>query len=80
MEQQRIGDVLVTGAAPPVRPPEEWGRSRTGARIILRSDRPHASPLLLNLLKSAGVTWVGAKLRFGTVSDRREAGGQPRLP
>lgn len=65
--KQSIGDVLVTEQLRPY----DLQRVGTGhdgqVKIILRDDKPHASPWLLNLLRSSEVTWDGAPLRFGTI-------------
>ena len=37
------------------------------SRIILRGDKPHAWPWLLNHLKSANLLWDGARVRFGCI-------------
>ena len=66
-EHQTIGDVLV---AQRLRPYElqRVGTGRNGrAEIVLRDEKPHASPWLLNLLKSSEVDFHGASLRFGTI-------------
>jgi hypothetical protein len=36
-------------------------------KIILRGDRPHASPWLLDAFKNADLHWKGATVRFGLV-------------
>ncbi|WP_204105526.1 MULTISPECIES: hypothetical protein [Spirulina sp. CCY15215] len=65
-EKQAIGDILVTEQL------HLYGLQRVGTqegkpKIILRGDKPHASPWLINLFKSAELKWDGAKVRFGTV-------------
>lgn len=66
-DKQAIGDVLVAEQLRPY----ELQRVGTGdggsLKLLLRDDRPHSSPWLLNLLKSSEVTWEGATLRFGTI-------------
>ncbi len=65
-QKQAIGDILVTENLRP------YDLQRVGTQgdqplIILRSDKPHASPWLINHFKSADVQWEGAKIRFGVV-------------
>lgn len=66
-ERQSIGDILVAERLRPY----DLQRIGTGlngaATIILRDDKPHVSPWLLNLCRSSEVTWNGAPLRFGVV-------------
>ncbi len=64
--KQAIGDILVTENLRPY----ELQRVGTRARkpqIVLRGDRPHASPWFLNHLKSAELSWQGAQVRFGVL-------------
>ena len=65
-ENQRIGDVLVTERLR-LYDLQRVGMQGGQPRIVLRDDKPHAAPRLLNLMRSAEVTWTGAELRFGTV-------------
>lgn len=67
-EKQRIGDVLVTEQLR-LYELQRVGTHEGGgsAKIVLRGDKPHASPWLLNLVKSSEVMWEGATLRFGTI-------------
>lgn len=66
-EKQKIGDVLISERLRPY----ELQRVGTGdggsMKILLRDDKPHASPWLLNLARSSEVAWEGAELRFGTL-------------
>lgn len=64
---QKIGDILVTEQLRPYDLQRIGTQKNRKAQIILRDDKPHASPRLLNLLKSSEVTWKGAPLRFGTI-------------
>ncbi|APR86276.1 Hypothetical protein A7982_11625 [Minicystis rosea] len=64
--KQSLGDILVTEQL------RLYDLARVGthegkAHIVLRGDKPHASPSLINLYKSADLTWNGAAVRFGTV-------------
>lgn len=64
-EKQNIGDVLVAEQLQPY-DLQRVGTSADGkVQKILRDDKPHASPWLLNILKSSDVTWEGAAVRFG---------------
>lgn len=60
-EKQAIGDVLIAEQLQP------YESQRVGDKIILRADRPHSAPWLLNLCRSAELMWDGATLRFGIV-------------
>lgn len=65
--KQAYGDILITEQLRPY-DLQRVGTDGDGSiKIILRDDKPHASPWLLNLFRSAEVTWEGARLRFGTV-------------
>lgn len=66
-EKQNIGDVLVTEQLRPYDLQRVGTSDDQTVKVILRDDKPHASPWLLNLLKSSEVTWKGATLQFGTV-------------
>ncbi len=64
--KQSIGDILVTEQL------RLYDLQRVGIQdgkpqIILRGDKPHASPWLINYFKSADLRWQGAKVRFGVV-------------
>lgn len=66
-DTQNIGDILVSAQLRPYNL-QRMGTNEDGTtRDIVRDDKPHASPWLLHLARSAQVTWNGAKLRFGTV-------------
>lgn len=66
-EKQQIGDILVTERLRPY-DLQRVGKGKDGTlEIILRDDKPHASPALINLFKSAEITWSDASLRFGAV-------------
>ncbi len=59
-KKQAIGDILVSQQL------MLYDIQRVGKEAILpRGDRPHASPWLLNHLKSADLDWSGATVRFG---------------
>jgi nucleoside phosphorylase len=61
-EKQEIGEILVSQQLMP------YELQRVGKReIILRDDRPHSSPALINFLKSAKLTWQGSKVHFGSL-------------
>jgi nucleoside phosphorylase len=65
-EKQAIGDILVTEQL------RLYDLQRVGTQdkqemIILRGDKPHASPWLINLFKSAELRWEKATVRFGVV-------------
>ena len=62
-DKQKIGDVLIAEQLQP------YEAQRVGEKIILRADRPHSAPWLLNLCRSAELMWDEnkAKLRFGVV-------------
>lgn len=60
--KQEIGEILVSQQLIP------YELQRVGKEeIILRGDRPHSSPALINFLKSAKLTWQGSKVHFGLV-------------
>lgn len=66
-KKQNIGEVLITEQLRPYEL-QRVGTMESGeVCITLRDDKPHASPWLVNLLKSADLSWGGATLRFGTV-------------
>lgn len=58
--KQRLGDILISRQLMLYEP------QRVGtAEIVPRGDRAHASPRLLDYLRSANVDWQGATVRFG---------------
>lgn len=63
---QSIGDMLVTEQLR-LYDLQRVGTEAGALNIILRGDKPHASPWLLNRLKMAGLLWPEATLRFGVV-------------
>ena len=65
-EKQKIGDILVTEQLR-LYDLQRIGTKGNEAKIILRGDKPHASPWLINHFKSANLLWQGAKVRFGQV-------------
>ena len=65
-QKQSIGDVLVSEQLR-LYELQRMGTQDGKPNIILRGDKPHASPWLINLFKSADLMWEGAKVRFGTV-------------
>ena len=64
--KQAIGDILVTEQLR-LYDLQRVGTADGQPRIILRGDKPHASPWLLNHLKSADLLWEGARVRFGCI-------------
>ena len=61
-EHQAIGDILVSENL------RLYELQRAGTEIILRGDRPHASPRLLDAFRNnAYLHWHGADVRFGCV-------------
>jgi nucleoside phosphorylase len=65
-EKQEIGEVLVSEQLRPYEV-QRLGTHEGSPRIVLRSDKPHASHSLLNLLKSSAALWTGPRLSFGTI-------------
>jgi nucleoside phosphorylase len=65
-KKQAIGDILVTDRLR-LYDLQRVGTQEGQDQIILRGDKPHASPWLINHFKSAVLQWDGAKVRFGTV-------------
>ena len=65
-KKQDIGDILV---AQQLRPYDlqRVGEQDGQTQFVSRGDKPHASPWLINRLKSADLMWDGAKVRFGVV-------------
>ena len=64
--KQAIGDILVTEQLR-LYDLQRMGTQDGRPQIILRGDKPHASPWLINHFKSADLLWKGAKVRFGVV-------------
>jgi nucleoside phosphorylase/tetratricopeptide (TPR) repeat protein len=64
--QQAIGDVLVTEQLR-LYDLQRVGTHAGRVQIVLRGDKPHASPWLINHFKSARLLWEGARVRFGVV-------------
>lgn len=61
-QKQSLGDILVSQRL------LLYEMQRVGAdKLVPRGDRPHASPWLVDFLKSADLDWRGAKVRFGLV-------------
>jgi nucleoside phosphorylase len=65
-EKQEIGDILVTEQLR-LYDLQRVGTQDEQEQVILRGDKPHASPWLINLFKSADISWEKARVRFGTV-------------
>lgn len=64
--KQKIGDVLVTKQLRPY-DLQRVGTHEGQPRIVLRGDKPPASPWLVNQLETAELSWEGATVRFGVV-------------
>ena len=64
--KQAIGDILVTEQLR-LYDLQRMGTADGQPCIVLRSDKPHSSPWLLNHLKSADLLWDGARVRFGCI-------------
>lgn len=64
---QAIGDILVSENLRLYDLQRVGTKQRRAFEIILRGDRPHGSPRLLNACKTADLHWSGAKVRFGCV-------------
>ncbi len=61
-DKQSIGDILLSKQLRP------YDLQRAGKEIILRDDKPHATPRLINYFESfAQARWVGAKIRPGVI-------------
>jgi nucleoside phosphorylase len=70
VEKQSIGDVLVSERLCPYDLQRIGSGQHGELKILLRDDKPHASPWLLNLFRSSQLTWEQedrATLRFGTI-------------
>lgn len=65
-KKQAVGDVLVTESLR-LYELQRVGEHGGAPRIVLRGDRPHASPWLINHFRGAELTWNGSKLRFGSM-------------
>jgi nucleoside phosphorylase len=65
-KKQAIGDILVSENLR-LYELQRIGSKRGQPKIILRGDRPHGSPWLLDAFKNADLHWQGAKVRFGCV-------------
>lgn len=65
-QKQAIGDILVTEQLR-LYELQRVGLQDGQCKIILRGDKPHASPWLINHFKSVDLIWDGAKVRFGVV-------------
>jgi len=65
-QKQAIGDILVTEQLR-LYDLQRMGTQDGQPQIILRGDKPHASPWLINHLKSTDLRWDGARVRFGVV-------------
>lgn len=65
-QKQAIGDILVSEQLR-LYDLQRMGTQDRQPQIILRGDKPHASPWLINHFKSANLLWKGAKVRFGVV-------------
>jgi nucleoside phosphorylase len=65
-EKQAIGDILVTEQLR-LYDLQRVGTQDEQEQVILRGDKPHASPWLINLFKSVDISWEKARVRFGTV-------------
>ena len=65
-EKQSIGDLLVTEQLR-LYDLQRVGSSAGQPQLMLRGDKPHASPWLINHFKSSVLQWAGAEVRFGVV-------------
>lgn len=65
-EKHAIGDILVTEQLR-LYDLQRMGTQEGQPKIILRGDKPHASPWLINHFKSTDLRWDGARVRFGVV-------------
>jgi nucleoside phosphorylase len=65
-QKQAIGDILVSEQLR-LYDLQRMGTQNGQPHIILRGDKPHASPWLINHFKTADLLWNGAKVRFGVV-------------
>ena len=66
-EKQAIGDILVTEQLRLYDLQRMGTQEEEQPKIILRGDKTHASPWLINHFKSTDLRWDGAKVRFGVV-------------
>src|SRR6185369_11344851 len=62
---QHIGTILVSEQLRPYELQRVGTTPNGESSIVLRDDRPHASPWLVNLFKSSALTWQKTELRFG---------------
>jgi formylglycine-generating enzyme required for sulfatase activity/nucleoside phosphorylase len=61
-KKQRIGDILVSQQL------QLYDLQRIGKDpIVLRGDKPHASPRLINYFRQADLDWNDAKVEFGLI-------------
>ncbi|WP_068816313.1 TIR domain-containing protein [Phormidesmis priestleyi] len=65
-QKQAIGEILVTEQLR-LYDLQRMGTQDVQPQIILRGDKPHASPWLINHFKSADLLWDGARVSFGVV-------------
>ncbi len=65
-EKQKIGDILVTKQLC-LYDLQRVGTQEGQPKIVLRGDKPHASPWLINHFESTNLLWQGAKVRFGEI-------------
>ena len=67
-KKQSIGDILVSKRLL-LYEKQRIGTEKSRQKIVQRGERPHASPWLLNLLRSADLYWdkKKAKVRFGLI-------------
>lgn len=66
-KKQQLADVLVSERLRPYDLQRIGTRADGGLQVLLRDDKPHASPWLLNLFRSADADWTAGKVRFGTM-------------
>lgn len=65
-KKQKIGDILVSNQLRPY-DLQRVGVQEASSKIILRSDKPHASPRLINLFRTAEQDWDGAPVQHGVI-------------
>ena len=65
-KKQNIGDILVSKQLR-LYDLQRMGTKDGKAKIILRGDKPSASPMLVNLFKSFDLVWQGAKVSFDVI-------------
>lgn len=66
-KKQAIGDILVTEQLLPYEVQRNGTAEEENPRIVLRGDKSHSSPWLVNQCNSASLLWKGAKVHFGSV-------------